>query len=566
MNDPKPVATAITPSNTTPESKVDVPASLPIKLRIRLFPANTTATIEGTALGLSKKLNGLKLIFGKVENGKLVPFEDRIRGTPGLTEVNYYRVSEGVFEVAAAAEEAALDDAEVRMNKKLVRTNNKDNDAAAEKRKTEAKAQYEALSSVWKRAGKNKKPFGYHHLPLNVSVPKGTIVGVCINVDAKKKFRQYPLWQVTAGVNDIVIDVYETYGRHALDDTARPVITRNVGTDDTPKLVDHYKARLTGEIWKRSTHPFTAADVDAMPPDRASEAMRTALKKIYAADFTMNGQDFSVDVPRGKDEKDTASVQLRWIAALNENCIDNIKQLNLKADVPSRIHPEAYAAAAMAALEAGVKRVLLSNSWRPMLGSIGHRAGLGLDVAYLDGLLLNRKSLDPAHHPSAGINVSTEEADAFNAWKKSIKDNDAANAAHTAAVRSAGTAENELKAILKKGKATQAEIDAAKKKLEEAQAAKETASKAAADAEKDVPVKQAAWEKQMKADQPASINSFRREVMLRPIVAEVFDPWFMDYNAHDDKAPTPNDQSDGTEKQHNNHLHITIDDPELKED
>ena len=70
---------------------------------------------------------------------------------------------------------------------------------------------------------------------------------------------------MTADASDIVIDVYETYGRHALDDTAKPVITRNVGTDDTPKLVDHYKARLTGEIWKRSTHPFTAADVDAMP-------------------------------------------------------------------------------------------------------------------------------------------------------------------------------------------------------------------------------------------------------------------------------------------------------------
>ena len=320
MTDPKPVATATVPSNTTPQSKVDVPASLPIKLKIRLFPANTTAKLEKKKPDLSKKLNGLKIIFGKVQAGEFVPFDDKIRGTPSLTAVEYYRTTEGIFDVPTAAELGALRDAKRRMDQKVIHTTDKGKEAKDKEEKEKAKVQFEALSSVWTCVGKDDVPFGYHDIPLNVAVPKGTTVGVCINVDAKKKFRQYPLWQVTADANDIVIDVYETYGKElGLDDGVKHALTRNEGTDDSVKLVDYYKARLTGDLWMRSTHPFTAADVDAMDPSRASEAMRTALKKIYAADFSVEKNSFFIDVPRGKDEKDAASVRLIWDASSHQN-------------------------------------------------------------------------------------------------------------------------------------------------------------------------------------------------------------------------------------------------------
>ena len=199
-----------------------------------------------------------------------------------------------------------------------------------------------------------------------------------------------------------------------------------------------------------------------------------------------------------------------------------------------------------------------------MLFRSGHRAGLGLDVVFLDKLNLRRTSMGP-DKASAGLNISSDEADAFNAWKKAEKDADEARSASDSANAAANKAKNAFAVLSKNSKATPAQLEEAKKKVEEAHTKAETANSAAEKAREDQSAKESAWKKQMNEDQPASISDFRRYVMLHPIVCEVFDPWYVENDTDDKVAPQPNIQQDPTAKQHNNHLHITIRDPELKE-
>lgn len=555
MGYPETTVTVNGTSNPTPNTKVDKSATVPVTLTARLFPASTTAAMEKNKRGESKALVNLPLIFGKVIGGKFEPFKDVIRKAPTLTPFDAGRLENGLFVRQTAADKTTIAAAKAKANDTKLDKTERD----------KAQAEYKALDAQWvRKLNDNDPPLGYHDMPLNAAIAPGTTVGICINVDTKKKFRQFPLWQITAGNNDIVIDVFETYGKHyGLDDSAQLVETRNEGTKEKPHLVDYYTARLTGDIWKRSTHPFTAADVDAMPKDRATDAMRTALKKIYAADFTMVGQNFAIDVPLGQDEKDTASVRLQWIAGENQNCIDNIQSLDLKKDVPSRIHPEAYAAAANAAIEANVTEIRFSSSWRPMLGSIAHRSGLGLDVVWLksnDGAThLNRHTLGK----SEGENVSKDEETAFNDWQNAKDKAARAQKAKEAAEANEATAAQAYAKLAKNGKASSEMIAEAKKKADEATAAREAATQASQDAKTAVTKKHEDWGERMKKEQPKSVDNFRSNIMRKPIVKQVLDPWYIDKNTHDSSAPTVNDQSDGLEKQHNNHMHITIDDPEL---
>lgn len=545
MAESKPVAQGKGPTNTTPMSKIPVLGALPVTIRIRLFPANATAALERNHIEKSKSLSGLPLIIGKVIGGKFEPFQDTIRRVPSPKNT-LGKLDAGLFVEQSVEEKTALAKAKaLAVDQKL--------DQAAHAKAQEA---YKKLEAQWHQVAQ-------HHMPLNTLVEAGTAVGICINIDAKKKFRQHPLWQVTVGTKDVEIHIFETFGKHGLDDGLKMVTTKNLGTDKTPKLVDYYTARLTGDIWKRSTHPFTAADIDAMPKDRATDAMRTALKKIYVADFTMEGKDFAIDVPRGKDGQDKASVRLHWLASENGNCLANIQSIDIKKDVPSRIHPEAYAAAANAAYESGLTEIRFSSSWRPMLGSIAHRAGLGLDVVWLkesgDATRMNRAALGK----SEGTNVSKDEEKAFNEMKKAEQEAAAAKQKEKAAIAEEKTAKVAYAKMAKNSKASPEMIAEVKKKAEEATKAKDAAIDARKDAETLDRKRRQEWKKQVDKDQPTSVANFRSNIMKKPIVKQVLDPWYMDKDTHDNIEPTANDQSDGLEKQHNNHMHITINDPEL---
>lgn len=545
-------------TNQEQGSVVPVQGKPMVSVTYRLFAADHTAALQQQARrGDSQKLTGLPILLGEVKGASLTPFEDRIRRAPGPTTVTG-KLSNGTFFPLAADELGKYKAAKARQT---------DKNLGAEAKAAARKSFESAYSDV-------REGIGMHVIPLSRKVAPGTVVGLCINVDCKKKYRRHPLWQVTAGDHDIVVDVFETYGKHDLDDKARLGETREEGSKDAPRKVDYHKAQLSGDVWMRSTIPFTEADVDAVAD--TPDVVKQALKKIYRAEFESQGADFHVQIERKKDAQDATQVQLYWLAAENGNCTSNIKALNLRADVPKRIHPAAYAAVAKAAFEAGVTVVKFTNSWRPMLGSMAHRTGRGLDLKWLgtsdttywlnrDGLrrvAAADKNKDGAVDAYKHGNMSVEEQQAYNEWQDAKAAASDADASHKRAIADLQAKQARLAAAKKVGnpetvQAAEAAVKEAEARAERAAAAKERASGNATLAQK-------SWEDQVSAHEPGPVGRYRRYLMHEPIVTQLLDPWYVDTNTHDKIEPKPNTQAkDGIQDLHRHHLHITIDDPEL---
>lgn len=452
-------------TNGTPGSVVQAKAQTGVSLTFRWFPAASTAKLEKTKdCGPSKTLKALPFIVGKLTGQTFEPFEPKSKRLPDAAKV-VGRLENKVFHAAKGGVEVAV-----------------------------------------------------HQLTIKNLQP-GTTIATCIAGDSKSKFRRHPLWAIKLGGKNCVLDIFETYGQHALNDRVSAPIARAQGVAGEAVPTDYFVARLTGDIWLRSSHPFTAADVDALALDQVTPAMKAALKKIYTGQLERDpkGRDFWLDIP---NEAGTAKIRLHWLASENTNCRDNISGVDMRTDVPVRVHPAAYAAAARAAFDAKIQRIDISSSWRPMLGAIVHRTGRGLDVKWLRGektLQLNRSDLGKEKGTAA---ISQEEQDAFRAME-------AAKKAETEAV--------------KKGNAAQI--------------------KAARDAKNEATTK---WTNAVAKNQPAMVDSFRSSLLrAKPLVTQLFDPWYMESNPQDSKTPVPNEQKDANEKLHRHHLHITIQDPEL---
>lgn len=527
-------------TNCTPGSVVECKVKTGVSLTFRWFPAYSTSLLEKDAKSsdASNKLNGLPFVVGMMTGGKFAVFDPKKPKASRLPEfiVAVGKLQKGSFVVAPESIRNKL-----RELSQYKKAHPHPKDEAGRKKSKELDALHE---EGWRNVN-------LHRLKINNLAPE-TVIGVCIGVDSKTKFRRYALWQVKTGDKDVVLDILETYGhKYALDDKARKTETRDEGSPDKPHLVDYWTARLTGDLWMRSTHPFTEADVDALPAAQTSAAMKTALKKIYTANFESVGRDFALDVP--KDATGTVKVRLHWSAGENANCTDNVTALNVKAEVPRRIHPAAYAAAARAAHSAGVKEINFTSSWRPMLGSMGHRTGRGLDITWLRGennLHLNRKGLGG----KATATISQDEQGAFKAKEAAMAERDAAEQANKAAKKAVHAAELNHAA----GKLNAPGLAAIRKQAEEAVGRLEDAKTAETEADKK-------WSKAVKANQPAMLDSYRKALIdARPLVTQVLDPWYMETNTRDAVDKVPNEQKDGLAKQHNNHMHITINDPELE--
>ena len=562
MPQEKPLAQASAATNTTPQSVVTVKGRPAVQITYRLFAANTTAGLNQQPLQDAKKLTGFPYVLGMVAGGSLEPFDPRIAGLPAPVDIEGC-MEGGVFREISADE---------RTRRNELQSKAKD----AKSPQAEREAAKQALSTEY---GKFKSA-AMHIVRTPRLIEPGTSVGICFGVDVKKKFRQYPLWQVTAGDNDIVVDVFETYGQHDLDDKATKALTKDLGTKQLPKPTDFYAARLTGAVWMRSTHPFGESDVDALPKDAATDTVKAALKRIYSADFDSHaGGNFGIDVSSSEAaQPDVKTVRLTWIAAENNNCVSNIKSLDVKKEVPRRIHPAAYAAVAKAAHGCGVTEIQFTSSWRPMLGSAPHRLGLGLDLKWLgDGaskIMLNRVGLvdkqgqqlqdknndgvidDPRGHH----NITVTEQKAFNEWKDADAALSQARADKTRADAALQAANKQFAEAQKKSIADA--IEKAEHEVREAQKAAKSAKTAVDDAEEDEASSRQEWNGELNKNEPALVGRYRRYVMKEDCITQVLDPWYMAKNKT--KDPEPNVQADALERQHNNHMHLSIYDAELK--
>lgn len=357
-------------------------------------------------------------------------------------------------------------------------------------------------------------------------VKAGQKVALYLGSDAKTKLRNTPLFEVTAGQHDINVVIQETAGKHAADTTVK------LKSSDKDKKVDTYTGTLSGDLWMKISQKFSAADVDAELPADALPELKDAIKKIYSGQFdSLDPLDLKVIV-------DKKSIFLSWQSAAFNNCRQNIPQVDVVNDVIPRVNPKTYYAALRAAQLCQLDGLEISSGWRPMVGSVLHRIGVGLDVAQLQ----KDKKPQDIERP-------------FKPEEKALRDEAEAKA------KMSKEKADELKK-LKTAKPKEGEKPPTAEEIKQAETELQAAQKA----------EEAAHKKHLeyiRETDPKSMSAYRAELAgMKTLVRQLFDPWKMDSNTTDDEPATDNTKIDDVQNKsnewlHRNHLHITVTDVEL---
>lgn len=212
---------------------------------------------------------------------------------------------------------------------------------------------------------------------IELLVAPGARVALFLNSDVHPDFRREPVYALQVGEHDVEVVITEKPGRighaHAVVGTS---VTRQTGQPGE-RAVDCYKALLTGDIWMQISHLYTAAQADAILPPETAPPVRVAVRAIYS------GLPAAQLLVQFTASDGAPAHALRVAFADSENARANITYCSLLKDVLPRTHPAAFAALLSEAHKAGVTEVHVTSCWRPMLGSIAHRAGLGLDIVYI---------------------------------------------------------------------------------------------------------------------------------------------------------------------------------------
>ena len=207
-------------------------------------------------------------------------------------------------------------------------------------------------------------------VPFRVKVPSGTQVSLFLNTDSLPEARRNPVYAVTPTQRDISVTITETRGS-ILQTADTPTLFRSSVDPSTNGLTDHYTAPLHGNIWARVSRVYTAEEAQSLIPGDADAGVRNAVLSIYRVlgSATLSVQCAS---PAGRRVVVTFSD--------SENPRQNVSNYTLLRDGLTRVHPFGFYALIDAARSAGATQLSVTSCWRPSLGSIAHRAGLGLDV------------------------------------------------------------------------------------------------------------------------------------------------------------------------------------------
>ena len=377
-------------------------------------------------------------------------------------------------------------------------------------------------------------------------VESGQTVQLFLNSDAHPSFRQHPVYSITTGEDDIEVLIKEVAGKH--NDTDTPTLEKTTKNGASGRNLRHMTAKLTGDIWMKVSHKYTADEVDARLPAGTSDEVIAAIKKIYSG---LPSATLIIERP-AQGNKPTGKLSVQFSDSNNPK--ENITKYSLLSDGLPRVHPGGYAALINAALDAEVKTISVSSCWRPMLGSIAHRAGLGLDVSILGGTILNRQELRRALNTSKTTpkgngndqdNVTDAEVKAFGEYEKALVDKKRAEAELKEAQAS-------LAAAKKSGDAGAAQRYAEQRDLAEDDAREAT---------RVVEERRKKWNTERNSGEPNHVHQYRASLLRCVCVKQLFDPWLMDFDTRDTSEPTPNMQKSDNEKLHAHHLHITVDDP-----
>ena len=365
---------------------------------------------------------------------------------------------------------------------------------------------------------------------IEVYVMPGERVELFLNSDAHPSYRTNPVYKVITTNRNVVVNIIEKSGKCI--ETDELVEDSIKGKDGNTQF---YRGLLTGDIWLRISHKYSVAEVDKLLKDKFTPFIVDNVKNIY------NLAKPELIIFLKDKESNIKNILVNFKDS--DNARENIKHgYDLLKEGLVRVHPAGYAAVFEAAVKTGINKIRMTSSWRPMKGSIAHRAGLGLDIDFLGSTLLNRQEL--RGDPIDTKNVSSEEKKLFcdfeNAKERQLKAN------------------QELKKIRNISQQTGMNESALenKRRLEEA-------TKDADEADKDRKKAEAAWISERDKSEPDEVKRFRQALVKSSSISQLFDPWLMDLNTLDDRPPTSNMQIDDNETLHAHHLHITIREPKI---
>lgn len=379
---------------------------------------------------------------------------------------------------------------------------------------------------------------------IRMNVRPGSRVALFLNSDVHPDHRRSPVYEVQVGNKDVHVKITEKKGRISHE---RAILRQPIcRPGPTPgRRLELYEAALTGDIWMQVTHLYTPAEADALLPPDTTPAVRAAVRSLYAG---LPRPELIVNFP-ASDAAPAMRLRVEFREEMQENVRLNTTHCPWLTGILPRTHPCAYAALLSEAHAAGVSAVAVTSAWRPSFGSIAHRAGLGLDITYLEGdgqrAFLNRAALVKDSAPRNG-NVSEREKVLWREYQQ---------------------AKEERAAREKEFKAAQSRLGRNRDSGNTAQLVRELADAedrfdAVQDRESE---KGRDWNKERDRNEPELIRKLRERLGQNKSVQQLFDPWYMDANTADNIPPVSNEQrrTNQNERTHNNHLHITVCEPKI---
>lgn len=373
---------------------------------------------------------------------------------------------------------------------------------------------------------------------IKLQIEPGRKVALYLNSDAHPDFRKRPVYAITVGEHDALIKITERSGRISDADGTIGAPTCHAGPDGV--LTDTYDAKLTGDVWMMISHVYTVSDADNYLPQDIDPIIREAVLRIFRG---LSSATYTVELPGQGGTRKT----LRLHFQESQNVMSNTSNCPLLTAILPRTHPCAFAALITEAFNANVSEIQVTSCWRPMLGSIVHRAGLGLDITFIENpsgrVRMNRVALTVpgTEHDD---NVSEKERELYQDYQRAELAVKAAEANLKVRMSQLASNRDPAKRDQLRQDVNAAESEVQKRRVEEIIAKNK-------------------WASQCEHEQPSLYRSYREALHTNHNIQQILDPWYMEYDTPRSAEKSPNEQHSQIEKIHANHLHITVRAPKL---
>lgn len=373
---------------------------------------------------------------------------------------------------------------------------------------------------------------------ITLTVRSGASVALYLNSDAHPNHRTHPVYRIRVGDRDALVKIIEKTGRLG---HVRAEAGYRYDGQKSGRKIDSYLASLTGDIWMQVSHVYTIPEAEALLPADTDSVIRSAVISIYRG---LPKPEMQLRFPASESLPPS---RLRITFEEQDAVRMNTTICPLLTHILPRTHPSGFAALFAAARASSITELRIASCWRTSLGSIAHRAGLGLDVVYLesesDHILLNRTNLKLRSAPVTRT-VSSEEREAYSQYED--------------AQAEASKRDSELmRAQSDLAKASEvADRQRCEHELIRAKSRKQAA-------EKNAQTKKQEWDRMREAHVPGPVQRFRENILRDRRVSQLFDPWYLDVNTRDKLPPLANEQKTALEALHRNHVHITIAEPKF---